>query len=143
MTDNVDDFTPLTSPDHWLGWLGDDPAQAVRAAFVESLRHQVPTAKVPWMHITDTPHFLTGGRRDPSDDNKVIVTRAGLAVSFQAEVDDGYQVRPLRGCFSWVAAGLDGGEGARADQVFLDIGGTLSEVSEALQQRIYEVGGES
>jgi hypothetical protein len=138
-----DDFTPLTSADHWLGWLGDDPARTLRDAIERSLQQQVPKATLNWVRLGPTPHFLTGGRRDPADEGKVIVTRAALAVTFDLEVDDGAgQIERLAGSYSWVAAGLDEGEGGRLDRVFFDLGASLDEARAALQARIYEIDAE-
>jgi hypothetical protein len=79
----TDDFTPLTSSDHWLGWLGDDPAQAVRGKIEGILREQVSTARLEWIRLLGEPYYLTGGRRMPDETSKIIVTRAALAVSFE------------------------------------------------------------
>lgn len=137
-----DDLRALTQPDHWMGWLGDDPAQAVRDAVSEVLRAQVPTASLVWLRLHDEPHFLTGGRRSEQDENKIVVVRAALAVGFDLEVDDGQgSVEQLTGVFSWVAAGLDTADG-RVDRTFFDLDMTLADGGEALQQRIYEIDAE-
>jgi hypothetical protein len=81
-----DDFSQLTDPDHWLGWLGDDPAIAVRKGIAESLRAQVADAVVEWVKILQTPRFLTGGRRHAEDEQAMLVTRAALAAPFALSV---------------------------------------------------------
>jgi len=43
----TDDFTPLNPSEHWLGWLGDDPALAVRSEIESILRQQVPIEVLP------------------------------------------------------------------------------------------------
>ena len=79
----IDDFSSLTTSDHWLGWLGDDPARAVRSEIEDILRQQVPTARLVWVRLLEKPYYLTGGRKLPEDPGKIIVTRAGLAVPFE------------------------------------------------------------
>ncbi|MFB7371985.1 hypothetical protein ACFC0D_19320 [Streptomyces sp. NPDC056222] len=81
-----DDFSKLTDPDHWLGWLGDDPARAVREGIEESLRAQVADAVVEWVKVLETPRFLTGGRPRSEDEQVIQVTRAALAVPFALSV---------------------------------------------------------
>lgn len=131
----TDDFTPLTDPDHWLGWLGDDPAGAVRAEIGNMLRKQVPTATLDWVRLRDAPHFLTGGRKLPEDPQKIIATRAALAVAFDLQVSSDGPTERLRGVFSWVATGLDG---ERRDQAFLDLDADFAWACEQLPFRIYE-----
>ncbi|MFF7645231.1 hypothetical protein ACFZCX_34045 [Streptomyces canus] len=74
-----DDFGKLTDPDHWLGWLGDDLAAAVRQGIEDSLRSQAADAVVEWVKILEAPRFLTGGRRHSEDEQLMVVTRAALA----------------------------------------------------------------
>ena len=137
-----DDLRALTEPDHWMGWLGDDPGQAVRDAVEQTLRAQVPAATLVWLRLHDEPHFLTGGRRSEQDENKITVVRAALAVGFDLEVDDGEgRVEHLRGAFSWVAAGLDTADG-RVDRTFFDLDMSLEDAGTALQSRIYDVDAE-
>ncbi|MFE2365464.1 hypothetical protein [Streptomyces virginiae] len=81
-----DDFSKLTDPDHWLGWLGDDPAAAVREGIEESLRAQVADSVVEWVKILEAPRFLTGGRRGAEDEQVMLVTRAALAAPFALSV---------------------------------------------------------
>jgi len=132
----MDDFTALTGPDHWLGWLGDDPAQALRGEVEGILREQVPSARLAWIRLLGEPCFLTSGRKIPEDPTSLIVTRAGLAVAFQLEVasDDGAE--QLRGVFSWVASRLDGD---RRDRVFLDLDADMESAADSLKQRLYEI----
>jgi hypothetical protein len=132
----TDDFTPLTSPDHWLDWLGDDPARAVRDEIEGILRGQSPTATLEWVHLVGTPYFLTGGRKMPDAPTKLIVTRAALAAPFELQVRSEGRLDRLRGVFSWVAAGLDG---TRRDRVFFDLDAELAWASEKLKARIYEL----
>jgi hypothetical protein len=133
----TDDVTPLTACDHWLGWLGDDPAQAVRNEIEEVLRKQVPTARLEWLRLLDRPYFLTGGRKLPDDPGKLIVTRAALAVSFELQVRAEGREDRLRGVFSWVASGL--ANGVRRDRIYFDLDAELSWASEQLMARIYEL----
>src|SRR5262245_55810574 len=102
----ADDFSPLTGSGHWLGWLGDDPAQAVRGEIEGILRRQVPTARLEWAHLLAEPYYLTGGRKLPDDPGQMVVTRAALAVPFALQVQSAEGVEQLCGVFSWVAVGL-------------------------------------
>src|SRR4051812_32455592 len=77
-------------------------------------------------------------RGSRADANMVIVTRAGLSVAFDLEVSDGAAVESLSGVFSWVAAGLDGGN--RRDRVHFDLGMNLARAEELLTPRLYELG---
>ncbi|GIH96784.1 hypothetical protein ACFFMN_14840 [Planobispora siamensis] len=134
-----DDFTPLTDPDHWLGWLGDDPAEEVRASIAQIPDEQVPGSTLEWVKVLDPPEFLTGGRRDPEDPDKVLVVRAALALPFALSVCPPEGERSvLQGVFSWVAAGLDRPDGRR-DRVWFDLGTDLQEAAELLRDRIYSL----
>ncbi len=120
-----------------MGWLGDDPAKAVRDVLEETLRQQVADAKLQWVKLHAEPYFLTGGRRSEDDPNKITVVRAALAVGFDLQVDDGAgNVEQLTGVFSWVAARLDE---ERLDRTYFDLGMDLATASKALDARIYEL----
>ena len=137
-----DDFGKLTDPDHWLGWLGDDPATAVRQGIEESLRAQVADAVVEWVKILETPQFLTGGRRHSEDDQVMLVTRAALAAPFALSVYTTQHGRSiLLGVFSWAAVNLVPPE-VRKDRHWFDLGVELDWARERLQGRIYEVDHE-
>jgi hypothetical protein len=133
-----DDFTRLESPDHWLGWLPDAPASAVRAHLAEILAEQVPGSVVEWVKVIDEPAFLTTGARDPGDPDRLIVRRAAIALPFALGVRaPGRRPEILTGVLSWAAAGLDA-PGARSDRVWLDIGMSRQHAEELLQQRVHE-----
>ncbi|MFG2956310.1 hypothetical protein ACGF5O_21625 [Streptomyces sp. NPDC048291] len=134
-----DDFGKLTGPDHWLGWLGDDPATAVRKGIEESLRAQVADAVVEWVKILETPRFLTGGRRHSEDEQVMLVTRAALAAPFALSVRATQHGRSiLLGVFSWAAVNLSRPE-ARKDRRWFDLGAGLDWAGEQLRTRIYEM----
>ncbi|MFJ3799603.1 hypothetical protein ACIPSJ_25330 [Streptomyces sp. NPDC090088] len=136
-----DDFGRLTDPDHWLGWLGDDPAGAVRKGIEESLRAQVADAVVEWVKILEAPRFLTGGRRHAEDQQVMLVTRAALAASFALSVRTARHGRSiLLGVFSWVAVNLSSPE-VRKDRHWFDLGAGLDWAGERLEERIYEIDG--
>ena len=132
----TDDFSPLTQANHYLEWLGPDPAQAVRHEIESMLQKQVPTAVLEWLRLEGHPEFLTGGREQPGDPAKIILTRAALAVAFTLEVRSEEQTEQLKGVFSWVASGLDT---ARKDRAYLDIGIDIAWASDLLKERIYEI----
>jgi hypothetical protein len=136
-----DDFSKLTDPDHWLGWLGDDPATAVRKGIEESLRAQVADAVVEWVKILETPRFLTGGRRHSEDKQVMLMTRAALAAPFALSVRTTQHGRSiLLGVFSWAAVNLSP-PGVRKDRHWFDLGVELDWAGERLQERIYEMDG--
>jgi hypothetical protein len=136
----LDDFTRLSSPDHWLGWLPGEPAMAVRQAIADALTGQVPGSVVPWVKVIDEPVFLTGGTRAPDDPEKIVVTRAALAVPFALSVVPPNGEREvLTGVFSWAAAGLDTADG-RHDRVWLDLGMDRPQAEALLQERVYGTG---
>ncbi|KJY32932.1 hypothetical protein VR45_21230 [Streptomyces sp. NRRL S-495] len=69
----------------------------------------------------------------------MIVTRAGIAVSFALSViSPGRKREILQGAFSWAAVGLDR-PGERKDQVWLDLGADLDWAETELRNRIYHV----
>ncbi|MBV9470074.1 MAG: hypothetical protein JO316_25545 [Abitibacteriaceae bacterium] len=131
----TDDFTPLTQSGHWLDWLGDDPAQAVRGEIESALRQQVPTATLDWVRLTGSPEFLTGGRKRRDAPDMTLVTRAALAVPFELQVRSADRQDYLRGVFSWVTTGLDA---ERKDRTYLDLDVEMAWASEMLTVRIYE-----
>lgn len=134
-----DDFTKLLSTDHFLHWLGDDPATTIRGSVAEIIDEQVPGATVRWMKITSEPRFLTAGRRDPVDPDSLIVTRAALAAAFAIGVDA--PSRPheiLWGAYSVAVVGLDRGEQARS-RVWFDLWTGLDVAEQQLATRIGDV----
>lgn len=108
----------------------------MRSEIESILRQQVPTAKLEWIHLLGEPEFLTGGRKVHGEPNKLLLTRAALAVAFTLEVRSEGRVDRLEGVFSWVAAGLDA---ERRDRCHFDIGAAMAWASEILQERIYEL----
>ncbi|MFI8763505.1 hypothetical protein ACIGN6_01065 [Streptomyces sp. NPDC053792] len=135
-----DDFAKLADSEHWLDWLGEQPSVAVRDSIAGILDEQVPGAVLEWIKILDTPRYLTGGRPDPNDASHLIVTRAGIALSFALSVTSpGRSRETLQGAFSWVAVGLDQ-PGERKDQVWLDLRVDLDRAETELRERIYRVG---
>ncbi|MFJ9881115.1 hypothetical protein ACIQRN_16465 [[Kitasatospora] papulosa] len=138
-----DDFSKLTEPDHWLGWLGGNPAAAVREGIEESLRAQVTDAVVEWVKILETPRFLTAGRQPSENDQVMLVTRAALAAPFALSVRTTQHGRSvLQGVFSWAAVNLSP-PGVRKDRHWFDLGVELDWAGEQLQERIYEIGSEN
>ncbi len=133
-----DDFTRLESADHWLGWLPDTPAVAVRSQIAEILTGQVPGSVVEWLKIVDEPAFCTTGLKAEDDPEHVVINRTALAVIFALAVRPPSGRREiLTGAFTWVAAGLNI-PGARRDRLWLDFGMQRGHATELLQQRIYE-----
>ncbi|MFI2077623.1 hypothetical protein [Streptomyces triculaminicus] len=135
-----DNFSKLTDSEHWLDWLGDQPAVAVRDSIAQILDEQVPGAVLEWTKVLDAPRYLTAGRPQPDDESNVIVTRASIALSFALSVTSpGHKREILQGAFSWVAAGLDQ-PGNRKDRVWLDLRADLDWAETELRNRIYLVG---
>ncbi|MEU8777063.1 hypothetical protein [Streptomyces sp. NPDC048606] len=136
-----DDFARLTDPDHWLGWLGERPAVAVRESIEGILREQVPDAVLEWFKVPEVPRYLTGARRGTDGANTVLVTRAGIAVPFALSVvSPGRRREILQGVFTWVAVGLDRPDG-RKDRVWFDLRAGLDWAEAELRERIHLVGG--
>ncbi|MEV4411692.1 hypothetical protein [Catellatospora sp. NPDC049609] len=135
-----DDFAKLTGGDHWLGWLGDDPARSVRDSVAGIVGEQVPGATVRWMKITDDPRFLTAGRRVPDDPDRLILSRAALAVAFAAGVDSpSGDFEILWGAFTVAVGGLADG-GRTRSRVWFDLWTRLDAAGEQLHDRLGEVG---
>ncbi|WP_043668222.1 hypothetical protein [Streptomyces xylophagus] len=135
-----DDFAKLTDSKHWLGWLGEQPAVAVRDSIAGILEEQVPGAVLEWIKVIDVPRYLTGGRPQPDDESHLIVTRAGIALPFALSVTSPGRSRDiLQGVFTWVAVRLDQ-PGTRKDQVWFDLRADLDRAETELRERIYLVG---
>lgn len=133
-----DDFSALTEPDHWLGWLGDDPGRAVRDSIELTLAQQVAGAKVEWLKFNDKPEFLTGGKPLPDDPERLQLVRTGLAVQFALSVlQPSGQRDVLTGVFSLAIAGMD--EPAARERSWLDLGATMEQIGPLLQNRLYEL----
>ncbi|WP_427892658.1 hypothetical protein ACQHIV_07115 [Kribbella sp. GL6] len=134
-----DDFELLTKPDHWLDWLGDRPARAVRDRIEELLAEQVDGAKVEWLKVTKEPTFVTGGKPLADDPGKAQVVRTGLAMEFALSV-----VRPdgrrdvLTGVFSLAVARMD--EPQAHEQSWLDLGETIDHAGPLLEERLLSLG---
>jgi len=134
----TDDLTALTSQDHFLEWLGDDPGKAVRDAIESLLVQQVPSTRLEWVRLEGTPYFLTGGRELKSLPGQLLVTRTGVAVAFELQVSTDKQDERLRGVFTWVAIHLDDPD-QRNDQVFLDLNVDQEQAETYLKLRLYGV----
>lgn len=134
----MNDCALLTSSDHWLGWLGDDPVQTVCNGIEGLLRKQVSGAKLDWLRLLEKPYFLTCGRKSLGPPQIVIVTRAAFAVPVELEVKSAGKSDRLRGVLSWVASELDG---ERHDQLYFDIDVEFAWASAQLLPRLY--GSES
>ncbi|MEV0143511.1 MULTISPECIES: hypothetical protein [unclassified Nonomuraea] len=99
----------------------------------------MPGSVLEWVKVLGTPEFLTGGRRDPDDPDKVLVVRAALALPFALSVrSPGGERSVLQGVFSWAAAGLDR-PGGRRDRVWFDLGAGLEDAAGLLRDRIYSL----
>ncbi len=134
-----DDFAKLAESKHWLDWLGG-PVRAVRDAIADCLNDQAPGAALDWVKILDEPRYVTAGKPQPDRENRILITRAGLAVSFALSVTAPEREREvLTGVFTWVAVRLDQPDN-RQDQVWLDLGADLEWAEEELRKRIHQVG---
>ena len=146
-----DDFSPLIEADHWLEWLGDDPAKTVRDSIELSLAGQVEGATVEWLRITAEPRFLTGGTKIPDDPAKIRIVRTALAVEFILLVTQPGQTGKrrllrkeaparrdvLRGVFSLAVTGMD--EPTGRERSWLDLGAGMDQVGPLLDERLYSV----
>lgn len=148
-----DDFSALTEPDHWLGWLGDDPAQVVRDSIEMSLAQQVAGAKVEWLKVTAEPQFLTGGKPLPDDPSKAQMVRTALAVQFalsvaQPQSKAGLLRRTraakrdvLLGVLTLAVAGMD--EPEPRERSWLDLGVSMEQIGPLLEERLYSLDQEA
>lgn len=136
MNKTSDDLSLLDPEKHWLGWLGDDPQSAVRDGLEGIFQEQVQGTKLEQLVLVDPPSYLTGGKPS-SDPSKLVVTRAGLVVTFEAIVVEPNGTRHhLTGAFSWVAVNLDTSHN-RIDRRWLDLYQDAEHAPELLKARMY------
>jgi hypothetical protein len=138
-----DDFTRLTEPDHWLGWLPDEPSASIRNALVEHLTDRVPGSTLEWVKITEKPVFRTAVVGNPDDTTdpdgmvRMTLSRAGLAVALVLSVVTPELHRYFHeGGFSWVATRLHR-PAEREDRTWLEIEVPFSEIAAALDKRMF------
>jgi len=135
-----DDFTKLDGSKHYLGWLGDRPAAAIRDSIAHVLDGQAPGAVLEWIKVDADPRYLTSGRPQPGHEEYLIVTRSGLALPFVLSVTaPGRKRAILQGVFTWAAINLDRPR-ARKDQVWFDLHADLDWAETQLRTRIFTVG---
>ncbi|WBQ02438.1 hypothetical protein [Kribbella sp. CA-293567] len=139
-----DDFSALTEPGHWLGWLGDDPGRTLRDSIELTLAQQVKGANVEWLKFVETPEFVTGGKPVPDDPDRLQLVRTGLAVQFALCV-----VQPagrfkragqrdiLTGVFSLAIVAMD--EPQARERSWLDLGATMEQIGPLLETRVVEL----
>ena len=121
----MDDFSKLSSTEHMLKWLSDDPFNAIRTEVESILRQQVPGARLTKFCVTSEPQWLTGGRPDDDDPDKVILVRTGVAFEFFLVVQEPIgPVHELQGTYSWVGIHLDDPIEGKF-RVWLDLDATL------------------
>ena len=135
----TDDLSRINPREHWLAWIGDDPAHDIREQLEQMLAKQVPGSTIERMRVTADPYYLTGGRKT-SDGKRVIVTRAAICIAFELVARSPTRGETLTGAFSWAAGGLDGQ--VRRDRVWLDIGRDFASACEELKLRLYETAAE-
>jgi hypothetical protein len=137
-----DGFSKLLDPDAWAGWLGDDPAAAIRASIAKCLAEQVEGSTITWLKVLASPRYLTAGKRAGIDEQRsdhvdLIVTRAGIAIPFALSVASPPDKRhTLLGVFTWVAVDLDRPT-ARRDRVWLDLDGDFDWAEAELEGRLH------
>ena len=133
--DNLDDSA------HMLAWLHPTPIEEIKRLFISYVDRLAPEAYIQSLTVTSKPQWLTGGKRNPENANKVIVTRAGVAFCFAFHA--AHHVGPsadVSGVFSWVGVDLD--DAAHTEhQTWFDIHGSLEELGSEgrLSLRIYDV----
>lgn len=138
-----DDFTKLLEDDTWFGWLGEDPAGAIRESVTECFEDQAPGAVLTWMKVLEPPRCATTGRPAPDDERYLIPTRAGVAVWFAAQISAPDRARAtVCGIFTWVAIHLDA-PGDRRDRIWLDLDADLDWAEQQLPPRMYGLDAES
>lgn len=137
-----DELSALTEPDHWLGWLGDNPGRTVRDLLEQEFAAQVTGAELEWLKITAEPEFRTGGKRSEDDPELLRVVRAALAAPFAASVKLPTGTRDLvLGVYSLAIAGLDDPPNTR-QRTWLDLGAEFEQISALLDERVYSLDDE-
>ncbi|MGI5166293.1 hypothetical protein ACQEU3_18245 [Spirillospora sp. CA-253888] len=119
-----DDFGALEEVP--LGWVGDDPAAAVREQVADLLDRQVDGSVVEWMLLRGRVAVVEGPGR------------AGFAVAFALSVRPPGRKRVLLGgVFSWAAVW----GGRRRDRVWVDLDADVEWAEERLPRRIDQLMG--
>ena len=133
------DFSAFEPTDHMLKWLANDPYNVICTETERILARQVPGAQLLAFQVVAEPEWLTGGRRDEADPDKIIVVRTGVAFPFTLAVSEPSGViQELHGVFSWVGANLDDSSQLQ-QRIWFDLGGTLEQygASGELKDRLY------
>ncbi|MEZ0230827.1 MAG: hypothetical protein ACAI25_19570 [Planctomycetota bacterium] len=131
--------TGTTDP---YAWLGSDPYAEIRSRFQATLTEQNPTSVLESLRIVGEPRFMTCGREVQHEGRKhMLVTRVGLAFSFEILVVSGPERWPLRGSASFVVAALDQPQPLR--QFHFDLDSTLEQTGtmQVLGMRVLTLGG--
>lgn len=132
----MDNFSLLQPTQHMFEWFSPSPFKAIYDEVEDILCQQVADSRLEAFIVKTEPEWLTGGKQ--TDDNKMIVVRAGVAFEFELKVKASGKIHLLTGVFTWVGYHFDEPENTHI-QTWLDIDGTLAEFGKdgALIKRIY------
>ncbi len=118
-----------------LEWFSDNPFEDLITILTRMFVRHSPSTKIIDFEITNEPEWLTGGRKI-EDDNKVIVTRSGMAVACDLTLQDNNGTYKLNGIFTWVGVNLDTNP---ITNMWMDLDGSMEEFGKdgLLNERIY------
>jgi hypothetical protein len=135
----MDDFVKLQETPHMFEWFADEPEAAIRASIEGMLCEQVADSRLERLIVTSEADWLTGGRRQDDDPDKMLLVRAAFAFEFALRViDPAGTAFDLRGVFTWAIADVDRPGEAKSRQ-WLDIDGDLRQFGSdgELKERVY------
>ncbi len=135
----MNEFKKLIPTEHMLKWLSDKPYEQIISQIESMLGQQVPGSKIIRFSVNSEPDWLSGGRKNPEDEAKVILVRAGVAFEFALIVQTSVsQMDDLSGVFTWCAVNLDV-PGDVKQRYWLDIDESLETFGSKgeLKDRIY------
>ena len=120
-------FSKLDSTKHMFQWLFDDPYEFIWNEVEVELSKQVQGAELRSFLVSSDPDWLTVGNRQEDDTEIISVSMSAVAFEYDLEVwtlERG--IDQLSGVFTWAATNL-GTPDNRKDQLWFDIGGSLTE----------------
>lgn len=133
------DFTLFDDSKHMLEWLTDEPERMILETVEEMIAEQMPGATIHQFVVTHKPHWLTRGRKDEEDEEKMILIGTGTAFAVSITIaEPGGSFPVVAGVLTVAAYDMDTPD--CRTRVWFDVDGTLEAFGSegALAVRVYE-----